>query len=294
MLTSRLPDPITPIPSSLFHGREVKPLYRVHRLLEELPVKAPLRGILERRYEREFRSSTRANRFRGVYASYEEAAASIPAQRPTGYDNEYATGFYADKMRRALPADYPVMFWLNKLFDQGERRLLDLGGHVGVSYYAYQSHMVYPPDMRWTVHDMPLIMARGRELARERDALGQLRFCGAFDDARGSDIMMALGAAQYLPDELPERFARWPAPPRHVLLNLLPVHMHETYWTLQSIGSAFCPYRIFGRDELIASYEALGYRLVDWWENAEKNCIIPFHPEHSLDRYFGFLFSLEE
>jgi hypothetical protein len=30
--------------------------------------------------------------------------------------------------------------------------------------------------------------------------------------------------------------------------------------------------------------------MVDSWENPDKKCEIPFHPEHSLERYHGFYF----
>ena len=42
--------------------------------------------------------------------------------------------------------------------------------------------------------------------------------------------------------------------------------------------------------ESLRAWEALGYSLVDQWENPEKRCAIPFHAEHSLDRYYGFHF----
>jgi putative methyltransferase (TIGR04325 family) len=295
MLSNRASDAHAyPVPTDLYQGRNVKPLYRLHRLLERLPEATPLRGMLERRYEREFAANRKANLFRGIFDSPEAAEASVPPERMAGYDNSDAAALYVDRIKRVSPSDYAVMFWLSKLLTPGQCRILDLGGHIGVSYYAYRNYLIYPRELRWTVHDVPAVMARGRELARENDRTGQLDFCERFEDCRNPDIVMAIGALQYLPDTLPERLATLDILPRHVLLNLVPLHMRESYYTLQSIGPAYCPYRIFARDEFIKGFEALGYTLVDWWENPEKNCVIPFHPERSLDRYFGFLFSRAE
>jgi putative methyltransferase (TIGR04325 family) len=68
------------------------------------------------------------------------------------------------------------------------------------------------------------------------------------------------------------------------------VHERDSYYTLQSVGTAFCPYRIFSAASVLSAYEAIGYTLVDTWENPEKKCAIPFHADHSLDRYHGFYF----
>jgi putative methyltransferase (TIGR04325 family) len=119
---------------------------------------------------------------------------------------------------------------------------------------------------------------------------GQFDFTEQFEDGRGTDVITAIGSLQYLPDTLAERLKRLGTRPRHLLLSLVPAHLQRSYFTLQSIGTAFCPYRIFAMDDFIKSFEALGYILVDRWENVEKSCPIPFRPDCSLDRYFGFHF----
>ena len=70
--------------------------------------------------------------------------------------------------------------------------------------------------------------------------------------------------------------------------------MHDSldYWTVQSTGKAFCPYRIQRRDAFFGALEKLGYKTQDVWENAEKRCAIAFDPEHSLDVYYGAAFRL--
>jgi putative methyltransferase (TIGR04325 family) len=272
----------------------MKPLYRVHRLIEHLSESLPWRPILERRYEREFAENRTANLFRGVFDSFAVAQESAPSSRPVGYDNSDAASMYMNRTEKIFPADYPIMFWLTKLLTHNQGRVLDLGGHIGVSYYAYRNYIRYPKGLRWTVHDVPAVMARGRELAREMDNTGQLDFCDTFEACNDADVVMALGSLQYLPDTLPERLTKLNRLPRNLLLNLVPIHMQHSYYTLQSIGTTFCPYRIFAKAAFIGAFETLGYTLVDCWENPEKSCVIPFHPEHSLDRYYGFLFSRPE
>ena len=43
-------------------------------------------------------------------------------------------------------------------------------------------------------------------------------------------------------------------------------------------------------ESLIEVRCGLGYALVDTWENPDKSCRIPFHPDRSLNRYHGFYF----
>jgi putative methyltransferase (TIGR04325 family) len=247
-------------------------------------------GVLRRRYDRVFEANREANLFRGVFGTFDEAARSAPPTRPLGYDNPDSAAMYLDRTRRIYPTDYPVLFWLQKLLAGGCERIFDLGGHIGVSYYAYRRYLDYPARLRWCVHDVPAVMAQGRKFAAEKDRDNRLSFCDRFEEADGFDVLMAQGSLQYLPDTLAERLARLPAPPRHLLLNLAPLHERHSYFTLQSVGTAFCPYRITAAGEFLRSFEELGYALVDTWENPDKNCRIPFHPDRSLDRYHGFHF----
>lgn len=247
-------------------------------------------SLRRRRYEREFAANRDANLFRGVFATFGEAAASAPATLPLGYDNPQSAAMYMDRTRRVYAADYPVMFWLARLFAEGRTRLYELGGHVGVSYYAYRRYLAYPPALAWTVHDVPAVLAAGRRLAAEKDGARQLAFSDRFEEASGSEVLLAQGSVQYLPETLAARLAALPRAPAHVILNLTPLHERESYFTLQSVGTAFCPYRVTAIGDFLGDFDRLGYALVDQWENPDKKCEIPFHAGHSLDRYYGFHF----
>ena len=78
-----------------------------------------------------------------------------------------------------------------------------------------------------------------------------------------------------------------------MLVNLLPLHDEQSYWTVQSTGKALCPYRIQKRADFFGALEKLGYKTLDVWENAEKQCPIAFDPEHSLDVYYGAALRLD-
>ncbi len=267
-------------------------LERAHAALDRLAELPPLGQLRRRRAEAAFAANTDANLFRGVYATFDAAQASAPRTRPLGYDNADAAGMYLERIKRIYPSDYPVIFWLQKLFAQGAASVFDLGGHIGIGYYGYQRYLDYPPGLRWTVSDVPAVMARGAEIARERDAAGRLGFNGDFGGADGVDVLLALGVLQYLPDTLAQRLARLQRPPRHIIVNLTPLHALDNgghdYFTLQSIGTAFCPYRIAAYAPFLEGFTRLGYQVVDRWQNPDKHCHIAFEPAHSLDVYHGF------
>lgn len=265
-------------------------LARAHRALDRITDLPVLRDVARRRYDRVFENNQNQNLFRGVFPTFEEAERSAPRTRPTGYDNDDAAAMYVERSRKIYPTDYPVMFWLQKLFADGSGNCFDLGGHIGVSYYAYRKYLHYPQSLRWAVHDVPAVMAQGRRWASDNDRDGNLTFSDDFAGASGADILMAQGSLQYLPDTLAARLQKLAVPPHHIILNLTPLHEMLSYFTLQSIGTAFCPYRITATFDFIESVKALGYSMVDHWINPDKRCMIQFYPEHSLEGYHGFYF----
>jgi putative methyltransferase (TIGR04325 family) len=138
---------------------------------------------------------------------------------------------------------------------------------------------------------MPAITRVGEELARERSA-SQLSFTNAVEDARDCTVFFSAGALQYCEEELVALLARAQARPRHIVLNKLPVYDGESFVTVQSTGRAFHAYRIFNREELVRSVTALGYQLVDDWQNREQHCEIPFTRGRDIEAYSGFYFTL--
>ena len=100
-------------------------------------------------------------------------------------------------------------------------------------------------------------------------------------------MLFTSGCVQYLQETLGQRVASLRRRPRWVLVNLLPLHDQRAFWTVQSIGRAFCPYRIQRTETFFDEMAKLDYVVVDKWENLEKECDVAFERSFCLDRYFG-------
>lgn len=240
-------------------------------------------------YEAHFSSATSENLFRGVYSNFNEALKTTPDTKPMGYDHSDPASMYKDRLERIYPSDYPVLFWLEKALAEGGHQVFDLGGHIGVGFYAYQKYIQYPGDIDWKVCDVTAVTEAGKKLAIKRK-VDQLSFTTDNQAADGRDIFFASGALQYLEIPLATQLAKLRQPPKHIILNLLPLYEGEAFATLQNIGTAFCPYQVLNKQQFIASLQQQGYEMIDHWENPDKGCHIPFHSEQSLDHYDGFYF----
>jgi putative methyltransferase (TIGR04325 family) len=263
----------------------------------------PLVGqVLAADYRRSF-ARRPPNRFRGVYATFAEAEASVPEGERVGYDHAELAGLYRHRMEKACQSDYAVLFWMKQILDAKPRSFVfDFGGHVGVSYHGWYRYLDYQPGLRWLVEDVPAIVKVGAELAveiaadadatRRRKSPG-LEFTSDVKDAKGCDVFLAAGSLQYVDETLPAMLQRiGPLPlPKHLLLNKMPVYEGESFWTVQSTGRAFHAYRIYNRSELVQGVTALGYQLVDDWSNREQHCEIPFTRGRDIDAYSGFYFT---
>ncbi|MEC5217046.1 putative methyltransferase (TIGR04325 family) [Actimicrobium sp. GrIS 1.19] len=260
---------------------------RFHHMLDSALAVPGIRDLRMQRFDADFSRGNYNGTCRGVYHSYAEAAAAAPTTLLLGYDHAGPAGMYRDRIERVSPGDYPMMLWLQKAFAAGVTRVVDLGGHVGVSYYAYQKYLDYPDGLRWQVFDVPAVAAAGCEIALERDPSGHLSFIDSFAPAAQADLLFTSGCVQYLEQTLAEKLAALPRQPEWLLVNLLPLHDSLAYWTVQSIGKAFCPCRIQHKASFFSALEQLGYQVLDVWTNAEKQCEIAFAPEHSLNGYVG-------
>jgi putative methyltransferase (TIGR04325 family) len=260
-------------------------LYRSRHLallLGRVPV---LRYLLERRYERLFASRPPFNLYRGVFRTFDEARRSAPDRLRVGYDRTEAGRMYDARLNRVFPADYPMLFWLARLLRPGVS-IFDLGGHVGIAYYAYAKYLEYPDSLSWKVCDVPAVVVAGQALARERGA-NTVSFTDQVEDASGADIFLAAGSLQYIEEPLIEMLKRLQDKPAHLLINKVPLVERDAVVTLQGIGVGFCPYHLFHRQTFIAQLEQLGYEVVDAWENADQACQVPF-TLYAVDAYSGF------
>lgn len=229
------------------------------------------------------------NGFRGVYASFAEAERATPAVRPLGYDCAGSAEWYPQKFNSVQFGDYPVLFWLREAFSDS-RTVLEIGGHMGQAFYGFAGVMDYPPGLVWTVLDVPSIVAAGTALAAKKGR-SEIRFVSTLEHSPGAEILLSTGALQYLETDLSISVAAFPIRPRHVLINFIPVYDGAAFITVQNIGTAYCPYRVFNRKEFVNSLERLGYDLVASWKRP-RNFRIPLHRDKSFDVYSGFYFRL--
>ena len=219
----------------------------------------------------------------------DDARASAPTTKGLGYDQPGPASMYRNRMESVFHTDYPVLFWLKSLI-RPNIRIFDLGGHVGVSFYAYEKYIDYPDGLIWHVCDVPAVTASGMLMAKSK-LEDRLLFTNEYGHMDGSNILLASGSLQYIEQDLSEMLTGLHAAPEHLLINLLPAHKDRACTTLQNIGTAFCAYRTFKTDTFIRSICKAGYELKDQWENPDKACDIPFHEEYSVKPYSGFYFT---
>jgi len=247
-----------------------------------------LRRPLQRAYERYFNGCQGQIRlFSGVYPDFKAALRAIPRDRLVGFDNAPSARRQSHDLFHLFPMDYPVMFWLDRLLPAC-RLLFDWGGNIGISYFAFRRHLVYPEQLTWLINDVAAVIDEGMAITRELDAPG-LSFTTSMARLSDADVLLACGSLHFI--EAPFDVLRaQEALPRHVVLNKVPVYPQPAAVTIQNMGTALLPNHLFNEAEFVGNFTSLGYRMVDEWEN-DLSCHIPFHPEHSIRAYKGYYFS---
>jgi len=264
-----------------------RPIASFLKAMQRLPL---TRYVMRLAYEQHFaRASGTRRLFRGVYRTFEEAERDAPATKPVHYDD---SGYqYGEQHRVVQSSDYPVIFWLSRAFEQCAS-LIDFGGNVGISFYAFQKYFPYPAGLRWLVYDLPEVAESGLRIHKAEGSPAALSFTSTIAAGRGFEIVLASGSLQYIPEQLPELLEKMGSKPKHLLLNRLPVCEGDTFVTLQSTGTAFSPYRISNRTQFVEQISRLGYDLEDSWNNPDLNLLIPGEPAHSLTAFSGMYWKL--
>ncbi|MDH6166232.1 putative methyltransferase (TIGR04325 family) [Variovorax boronicumulans] len=243
----------------------------------------------ETAYRQKFLDNQDENLFMGSFESFTAAEADAPPSKAVGYDHAAAANLYSPQI---YFYDYPGLFWLGRSIDAGLTRVFDLGGHIGIKYYAFRRVLSYPDSLRWTVCDVPSVIESGRAVAVQREVTGQLGFTTDYRDASGCDVLYASGSLQYLPVRIDEMLSTLQAKPKRIVLNTTAVHPERTIYTLNSIGVAVCPYRIEHHDDLLAMLARSGYRKRDTWRNEGKPIEVPFVDGGDKAYYAGGCFDL--
>ena len=235
------------------------------------------------------KASGKRRLFSGVYLTFDAARAAAPRGKPTAYDD---SGYgYVSNHNFINPSDYPVLYWLSRVIPPC-KSLTDFGGNVGMAYYSFRKYLPFPRDFRWIVYDLPSIVEAGKKVRESEEYREQLSFTTNLKELNGAEIFYAAGSLQYAPEALSTILSKLEHPPRHLLLNKLPVSQIAAYYTLQNTGTAFCPYGVVHQEELVESLGSLGYGLVDVWTNPDLPLIIPDAITYSLRAFSGMYFKL--
>jgi putative methyltransferase (TIGR04325 family) len=198
----------------------------------------------------------------------------------------HATGLQEGWDKPCL-ADYPAMFWLRDGLDHGLRSVFDLGGHVGVKFYAFESWLRCPAETRWTVCEVPELVERGRRLAAARMCEDMLDFTEQPGDADGYDMLFASGSLQLLPWTLHQQLALLKQLPRRLVINATAIHPDRSYFVPRHSGPQ--PLRVQAEREFVAPLERLGYRQLDRWETPAELAVPP-QDRCGLDHFTGYCF----
>jgi putative methyltransferase (TIGR04325 family) len=263
----------------------------LHRRVDAL-ADWPIVGPMVHRQAREaFVANRDQNLFLGVHATWEEAAAAAQAFGRAGYDNSDSAQLYNHRTRMD-PHDYPSLYWLSRSLQEGMKGVFDVGGAIGIKFIAFREPLSRWPDLLWRVQDVPAMVAHGRQLAQDRGDATRLQFTDRFEEGEGLDVLFASGVLQYLPRTLGDLLSGYRRLPRRIVINTAAVHPQHEFFTVNSLGTAFCPYRVQTQASLVRGLTALGYKLRESWVNPDKPMTIPFRPEHSLRHYSGFCLDL--
>lgn len=222
----------------------------------------------------------------GIFETYDAAAAAIPGNRMAGWDHDEAATIWRDKIDSVRASTYPVLFWLTQLM-RADSRVTDVGGSIGLTYYAYRRFAEPPRNLRWLIVEVPHIVAEGRRIA-SREGADSLVFDTAIHSAGEYDILLAAGALQYMPRSLPGLLEDSPSRPRYILLNKVPLTRTKAFWTLHNFGPAVTPYHVFNETAFLEYFEGHGYAIRDRWDVPDISCDIPFHPERTVESLTGF------
>ncbi len=262
-------------------------LLALARRLKQIPL---INESFRRHYHERFLSEAGYARHDGMFQSFEGARMAVP--RSAEFDQTVLAADYTDRLDEVFPYDYPVILWLQRALSEGCRSVLDIGGSIGVHYFAYQKYIQFPRDLRWVVSEVPAMVTAGRQEAESRGA-AQVEFTTELrpETVEESDILISAGTLHYIETPaLSDLLSRCKARPTHILLNKLPLYDGEDFVSLQNIHQGFAPHYVFNRARFIAGIVAQGYALCDRWSVLERSFWIYGHPEQSFGAYSGLYF----
>lgn len=266
-------------------------LYETLRAIARFP---GIQHLRRARYRRNFFSRRAKARFWGIYGTREDAISEATRQfGKADYDEPSIVNNSINVFMAVNLFDWPALFYLNKAIQEnGARSIVDVGGHIGVKYYAFRSLLNFPTDFRWQVVEVPSMVRVGRDRRTELGAGEELTFHERPEDVNAADVLFCSGSLQYLPTDLAgltESLRR----PRTIILNKVPQAAGDGgFYTVENLGRARVPYRVFARGELEAQLAQLGYREHARWDLPDRAFSIPFAGSNGKASVCGMVWSV--
>jgi putative methyltransferase (TIGR04325 family) len=215
------------------------------------------------------------NGYWGAYDHREDACAAIPAQMPRDWN---VVGLHQDL--RGQKAHAIALEWLARELTAGAR-VVDLGGGYGGLCDQLIEQGQMPEGVEWLVVETPALVDAAA--ARVRPGLA---FATALPE-QAPDILIVSGYLQYAHADMASFFASLPWEPGAILINKTPVAQGGAFWTLQNLGRAVTPYRVYREAEFVAAIDRAGFDVLDRWTAPELRIDIPFHPEKRVPGLTG-------
>jgi putative methyltransferase (TIGR04325 family) len=250
-----------------------------------------VRSLRDRHHYSRFLSNDGYASFYGVFDSFDDARKQLPPS-PEFNNRDLAAEYLAVRARKVFAYDYPVIYWLSEAFRSGATSVFDLGGSVGVHYYAYKAVMTYPASLKWEVFETPEIVKLGGEVA-QRSGVSKLSFTDTLlPNKLAADIWISAGALQYIEScQVGTLLQQCSSPPKYIILNKLPLYDGDDFVVTQNIGEGcFAPSYVYNRGRLIKEIEDCGYHLLASWDAPERKFHLPGHPERSFGCFSGLCF----
>ena len=105
------------------------------------------------------------------------------------------------------------------------------------------------------------------------------------------NVLLVSASFHYWEKSVQAFIQQFPWPPEHVILNRAPVHEKQPpFITVQSTDSYAVPCIVRNAPELVSSFAAMGYTLVDRWRALEQRLPMPLFPERTVPHSSGFYF----
>jgi putative methyltransferase (TIGR04325 family) len=226
--------------------------------------------------------------FRRTFSSFSAAQSSASKYIAAGHEHPDEIRYHTSIADSIRESDYPILFHLASIAP-GLRRVFDLGGHVGNLFYAYQHKLCFPPNLTWTVYDLPHKRPFVEKLALDRRET-RIHFADNLAEANGSEVFIASGSLHYFDQPLHEILRALDSPPPHVFVNRTPFSAGNSLITVQDNRSYLVPCALHSRPELISEMAGLGYELVSEWPVHERKLCVPLYPDLTAHTYEGFYF----